>query len=361
MTAFDCDLLVRRAVDTARWAPSSHNVQPWRVTMLPGADTGERRLRLSLDDARRLTALGSLNLEMGLSIGMFLGLLVTGLERLGMTCGWRWHDPDEHLPAGEIPMVTVTARIARPDAEADGDWASFAELVRSRRTCRAPYAAEPPSDGAMAAMLARRWPEALTGTALEIRTDMDPAVRRTVADLAERYAALDFTHRAAWSETYRYIRFGAPGDAAVVDGFFIDSLFGPLPPLRRRMLQVMLAPVTMQALRPFGVPARMAKALAGLIAAGPGLICGILPDERPDWPTLIQAGARLAEIWLNAHAAGIGIHPVSVLLQHDAPRRSLQRRLGLSGRPMFIARFGLAPPDPSPRPRRPVAAILELA
>jgi hypothetical protein len=80
MAAFEFDQLLRRAVDVARWAPSSHNAQPWRLTILPGASDAERLLRLSLDQTRRLTALDSLDLEMGLSIGMFLGLLVTGLE-----------------------------------------------------------------------------------------------------------------------------------------------------------------------------------------------------------------------------------------------------------------------------------------
>jgi nitroreductase len=362
MGALEFDQLLRRAVDVARWAPSSHNAQPWRLAILPGDNDGERLLLLSLDQTRRLTALDSLDLEMGLSIGTFLGLLVTGLERLGVDCGLRWRPSDAPLPDGEIPMVVVSARAVPSAAETDRDWASFAEQARRRRTCRTPYAAEPPSDSVLTAMLARRWPETLTGAKLDVCIHQDPALLRAVAGLAERYAALDFNHFWAWSETYRYIRFGKPCDESVVDGFFIESLLGPMSAFRRRILQLMLAPMVMQALRPFGAPTRIAKALGALVAAGPSLICCSLPEALPDRPTLIQAGARLAEIWLNAHAAGLGIHPVSVLLQHDAPRRELRRLLGLSGRPVFLARFGLAPSrDASLSPRRPVDAILRFA
>lgn len=360
MSASDFELLLRQAIEAARWAPSSHNCQPWRVAVVPGACKNERLLRLTLDQGRRLTALESLDLEMALSVGLFLGLLVTALQRLGLACEWALDNESGPSPKGEIPMAIVIVRRTSARVVGGADLESFVDLARRRRTCRAPFAPDPPSAEAVAAMSARRWPETLSGASLEVRVEMDPKTLKSVAELTSRYAALDFTHLEAWSETYRYLRFREPGDEDVADGIFIDSLLGPLTPFKRHLLRFVLAPLAMQALRPFGGPSRMADALAGLVAAGPGLVCCSLPEERPRRQDLLQAGARLAEIWLNAQAAGLALHPVSVLLQHEAPRRELQRLISLSSRPVFVARFGLALPNPTTSPRRPVDAILRL-
>lgn len=360
MSEPDFELLLRQAVEAARWAPSSHNCQPWRVIVIPGASENERLLRLTLDQGRRLTALESLDLEMALSVGLFFGLLVTALQRLGLACEWALCDANDPSPNGEILMAIVTVRRATAQVFGGADLDSFVDLGRRRRTCRTPFAPDPPPTEALAALSARRWPETVTGAALEIRTETDPKTLESLAKLTARYAALDFTHLRAWSETYRHLRFGEPGDEDVTDGIFIDSLLGPLTPFKRQLLRFALAPLVMQALRPFGAPSRMADALAGLVAAGPGFLCCSLPEERPRRQDLLQAGARLAEIWLNAQAAGLALHPVSVLLQHEAPRRELQRLLGLSSRPVFVARFGLASPNPSISPRRAVDALLHI-
>lgn len=51
-------------------------------------------------------------------------------------------------------------------------------------------------------------------------------------------------------------------------------------------------------------------------------------------------------------------HPISVLLQHDAVRESLQKRFTTQGRILFAARLGYPIVEFEPAPRRPLDACL---
>lgn len=375
MTRAFADALTR-AAEIARWAPSSHNSQPWRavrlagrrVPSLPEAAEGIEPVVLVLDRARMLKALPSLRHEMYLSCGMFLGLLVAALEAQGHACALRWL-PEEPRAQGvegleaEFGGQALVAVLARPGGRAP-DEAALAELARlaaARRTYRAPFLDRPLSEADAEALFAAAWSPELTGGAGAVRPEYSPAVIARAADLVARHGALDFADRAAWAETYRYIHFDP--DAPAEDGFHLASLVGPVSPARRRLMQVAFAPGVMRLLRAFGLPQRMGRELGALVARSPALLSCGLSGHQPGPKALLQAGARLMEVWLNAERLGVAIHPVSVMVQHDEPRRELERACGIRGRAVFFARLGYADAAKGfgPTPRRPVDGILAAA
>src|SRR4051812_18680510 len=69
---------MRRALDLARFAPSAHNTQPWRVT----TDAG--RLVVSVDPRRRLANSDPLDRDLHLGLGGFVEALTIALRGEGV-------------------------------------------------------------------------------------------------------------------------------------------------------------------------------------------------------------------------------------------------------------------------------------
>ncbi len=86
-----------------------------------------------------------------------------------------------------------------------------------------------------------------------------------------------------------------------------------------------------------------------------------LPVAEPGLPDTLAAASALADYWLDATAAGLVLHPVSIVIQHPDLRLALQRRFGMVGRVFFVARLGrpAAAFPASPR-RAPAAAFRTL-
>lgn len=368
---------VEWATDIARMAPSSHNSQPWRLIRVTSNDRRRALARdfgyadnsamlvLGIDRARELTALPSLKLEMYLSCGMFLAVLVGLLNADGAASavGWPRASRSRTLAGIEaeigIEAVAVVAMTDAPDCN-PREAEELAELVRARRTHRTPFAKGVIDEAMAGRLLARRWPETMTGNALDLRLEPPGDCHERAAALVAEHAALDFGDSAAWAETYRYIHFNP--SATPTDGFFLESLFGPVSTAQRRLFQTVFSPSFMRVACLFGMHRKMARGLGGLVADAPRLLFASLASGAETSPeTLVKCGARLMEVWLNAQANDIAIHPVSVMTQHDAPREALEALAGTGGRLVFFARVGHIRAFYGGNPRRAAGAILTTA
>jgi hypothetical protein len=339
--------MIRAAADVARRAPSSHNCQPWTIAVGPCDRDGLRFARVTINPRTRLRALPSLDAEMAISLGLFLAVFRRMLDRMRLPCA-----VCETLPDGVVMRVG-------PALEASlAGGADFAGAVRRRRANRGPFLPSAISPERLRAMLDTRWGGLGLGAPAAGELYMEQRSRAAVAALIRSHGALDFLHRDAWRETYRHIRFAPAEEVVEGVGFSIDSLLGPQSPPRRQMMRTLLHPLTMQALRPLGLPRRMAGALAGLVEAAPGLLVLVAPESEPCFADLLETGQRLAEIWHAAEDNGIQLHPLSVLLQHARPRRDLRDALGLSGHPLFLARIGEAARAAAPTPRLALDEVL---
>jgi 4-hydroxy-2,2'-bipyrrole-5-methanol dehydrogenase len=332
---------IETAAKLARWAPSSHNSQPWTVTIGPLSADGSRTVDIKLSAQHRLRALETLQAEMAISLGLFAGLFCEVLDQTGLTwgkptilsSGLSSDQPSGH-PEGMTLTVGPVSCLPKPCPP------EFEALVRQRRTSRAPFHHRPLSHQQLSVFQPSSKAGLGVGTAAKPLVFQERAMVRGVADLVRRFGALDFSNFAAWSETYAHVHFTEAAKLQTGRGFSIEALLGKMSGPHRLLMRLLLHPWTMQALRPIGFPGSLADGLAGLVRDAPGLLVLVMPDPKPGFSDLLETGGLLRDLWLSAEKSGVQIHPLSVLLQHEEPRAALRALLGLADQPVFIARIG---------------------
>jgi nitroreductase len=361
--------ILTEAIDLATLAPSSHNSQPWALASLTSREAvrpferwlgderdgaTERWLVLALDRARAIRALDAHALEMRLSCGMFLQLLVGALANRGVAArvvplvdrepgvppvaGW---------PATWAPLAALALR---PGLAETPEWSPA--LVRERRTNRGRYEGTCLERATRARFAASRplFGDRKDREALRIHLFDDRRTVGAMGDFVSQHSAVDFEHSVAWRETYGYIRFSDRQIAAHADGFPVSQLFGDLSRPARQLLRVALSPPLMRALRRASVPRLLARQLGELVRGTPTLACVSTGGCSP-WRELVAGGAMM-ELWMRATASGLAMHPVSVILQHEDIRRRFESTFGLEQRVVFFARLGQPTASFPPTPRR---------
>ncbi|CAM5350073.1 RedV protein [Streptomyces abikoensis] len=262
---------------------------------------------------------------------------------------------DSRLPGGPWPRdwsLLWTAALRRT-GEAAESLAALDAAARARRTNRGPYDDAPLAPELLGA-LARHAPAG--GPAITVRHLTGHHERGSFAEMLARHGGIDFSHPAAWRETHSYIRWTPAAVRAHGDGFPVAQLFGPMSARQRLAKRIALAPPVMKVLCRFGYDRSLAGGLAAEVRRTPAVVLMHFADESPGLADAFRGGARIADYWLHAASAGLALHPLSVLMQHDAPRRTLQAQLGLSGRLFFISRVGRPRTAFPPAPRSPGAA-----
>lgn len=285
------------AADTARYAPSVHNTQPWRWRVLP------ERLELLADRDRQLTAADP------------EGRLLT------ISCGAALHHARLSLAAhGVLVRIVNVERASAPSEEA----VRLVRCVPERRTDRRPVADQP---------VPRSGLEALIRAAAAERTGLQLLSRDQVLELASaaaRAAATEGEEPQLIEELqYWTSRTGSTG------------LPSEVLPSRQ--------PRTTVPARDFG--------RAGGLPVGPGhdrhAVYGLLfgdDDEPESW---LRAGEGLSALWLTATRLGISVVPLSGVVEVIGTRETLRQMLGRLGHPFLALRFGIAEPVEGQPPRTP--------
>lgn len=367
---------LRAAAAIAALSPSSHNCQPWATAWLSGdavraaaaavlggdADAPDTAyLALALDRTREIGALAAHAVEMRVSCGVYAQLLLTALEARGWSVRrLRLSDAED-----DGPRVLGTAWPARwtllglaelrrtpgPALTGHGTFEDLAAVAAERRTNRAPYREDPVATAVLDGLTAPS-SGAAHGAPVGISHLREDADRARFADFVARYGGRDFSHGRAWRETHSFLRRNAAEAVARGDGFTLEQLFGPLPPLRHRFLRLALSPRVMSLLRRAGYHRLLASRMAAVVRRAPVITAMTFTTDAPGQADMVRAGARLADYWLRATRAGLALHPVSVVVQHDDVREDLARRLGLTGRLFFVSRLGHPTASFPPAPRR---------
>lgn len=362
---------LKRAVSLAVLSPSSHNCQPWGVARATTAGAraaaaaylgrceGDREgtgdsdegdsteyLALALDHRRELVALPAYGIEMRVSCGAYWHMLLRSLAAQG------WIPARVRVPSDEGRIrfgqswpaewsLLCVAALRRGTTSGE----RFDELhatARDRRTHRGAYHKESLNAGLLDTLeqtTTVTWEGKPDAVAVQHHTDASHL--GAFATFLARNAGRDYSHPQAWRETYSYLRWTPAQAAAQRDGFTPRQLFGPLTPGRLLAKRMALAPDVMRLLCHVGYQHRLAGGLAAAVREHtPALVTMGFHENRPDLAALLLGGARLADYWLRAAAAGLALHPLSVVVQHDDLRRSLRPLLGLRGRPFFVSRLG---------------------
>jgi hypothetical protein len=317
-------------------APNPHNRQPWLVR-LEGADA----MSLYVDRTRLLPETDPFNRQIVLGCGAFLELIALSAPRLGLAAdiqAWPKGAPGPGLD--DRPFARV---VLRPDPAAKAG-PLFDQIVR-RRTEKAPFLPERPSDAAVREVLA-----AATGPGLIAGETRDPGLRDPLAAICWKAWEIETGTPRTHLESVRLMRIGKAEVARNPDG--IDISGGMMEVLAR------VGVMTREALSdPNSMASRTGVDMyREMIDATPGFFW--IRSETADRSAQLDAGRAYARAQLAASANGLVLHPWSMALQEFAemagPYRQVQALLG--ARPdapvQMLVRMGTVQKVSDPSPRR---------
>ncbi|MFZ4066075.1 MAG: Acg family FMN-binding oxidoreductase [Phenylobacterium sp.] len=319
-------------------APNPHNRQPWLVR-LEGADA----MSLYVDPTRLLPETDPFNRQIVVGCGAFLELIALSAPRLGLVAdiqAWPQGIPGSGPRLGDRPFARV---VLRPDPAAKAG-PLFDQIVR-RRTEKAPFLPERPSDAAVREVLA-----AAAGPGLVAGETRDPGLRDPLAAICWKAWEIESGTPRTHLESVRLMRIGKAEVARNPDG--IDLSGGMMEVLARAgvMTREALSDPTSMASRS-GV-----DMYREMIDATPGFFW--IRSETADRSAQLAAGRAYARAQLAASANGLVLHPWSMALQEFAemsgPYRQVQALLG--ARPdapvQMLVRMGAVRKASGPSPRR---------
>lgn len=212
MTTSDYKHKLLQIVETARFAPSVHNAQPWEVTL---SDT-EPSLLISITTKRPLTQSDATGRETFISLGIFAEACVCAARDLELGL--------QTLSVDEIRKQITIAFKATPSMAARS---GFAELVKNRFTDRSVFKPTPITKDQLLE-IEQSW----TFAPSSIVCSTDSAVINEVAKLTMKGQQLAFTSDAFRHELAEYI---VPTNKSPV-GIPVTSL--QVGPLKRKFSKI---------------------------------------------------------------------------------------------------------------------------
>jgi hypothetical protein len=306
---------LKEALALARWAPSAHNTQPWRVALDGDA------LTVDADLSRWLNATDPTKRDLELSVGAFVRALEISLTEHGFAFARQTVD------GGAV-------RFALKDGAA-GD--PRTTLLRQRMTSRLKYSERAPPPEILA-----RLTDVAAGAGLTLHAfPTDGADRARVDTLTKASMREGWLSQPARAELRKWMHFDLEGVLRRKDGLSSGTLGISLieelalkPLMNDGLWRVLAAPY----LAPF-VADQLAEAEAVVARTAPWIF--VLSSKH----ATRAAGEGLLDFWLQLTQERLHLHPVSVLL--DRRGWELSRLLKLSpDRLMAAFRVGYSPPPP---------------
>lgn len=311
-----------QAAVTAGCAPSVHNTQPWRWRVLPD------RLELCAVRDRQLKAIDPGGRLLTLSCGIALHHARVALAAEG------WSVRVRRLPDPVQPDLLATLADAE-EVEAPAEAMRLVQCMRVRRTDRRPVSDEEVSQAAVDAIVAAA---SVEGARLQpLRSDQ-------VLELAAEVS------RAADVEA----------DDAGIRAELAYWTSGAVPPGTGLTSEVLpeKPPQTTVPGRDFVTPGRLPIGPGHDRSAVYALLYGD-DDEAESW---LRAGEALSAAWLVATEFGVGMLPLSGVVENVSARQALRRMIAALGYPYLVLRLGIPDPahaGPPHTPRLPAEAVVD--
>lgn len=315
--------------DLVRWAvlaPSVHNTQPWVFLAEPDA------LLLAPDPERALRRFDPTQRQMYLSLGAALA----NLQVAARYFGWRPRPEPRLDPATGLLATRLELESGwRPSPE---DIALF-EAIPRRTTHRAAHRAWPLPASLRATLASVAAARALGFVVIE-----DGPRKQAVARLVYEADGAWFGDPGFACELSLWLR---PNATTEYDGM-PGAGFG-IPDFPSRILPK----VARAGLLGADIAARERRLLEAETSA-----VGILaaPEDTPAW--WLTTGEALQLMALHATAAGLAVHVLAVVIEHEASRRQLRELVGTALQPQVLFRLGYPVVAAPATPRRPAAHVL---
>jgi nitroreductase len=311
----------RFVAEAARWAPSIHNSQPWRLHRLP---TG---LAIADDVTRSLPIIDPLGRDRTISCAAAAFNAWLALRCLG-------YDVRADLLPSDAPrdfLVTLALIGPRPANQAE---ARLHRMIPLRHTHRRVYRSNVVAEEDL---LHLRQAAAAEGALLSVA---DPSHRRQLALLLHHAATAQFQNRQLRDEVERWIRRGTDPEADI-DGIPSIALgTAPFP------VDSLVHANTAEVPRPEEIESELARSTV--------LILSTREDTKLDW---IMAGLALQRLLLTATGLGLVATFAEQPLQNPALRPQVTEALQIRGYPQVLLRIGRPLVDVPATPRRPIESL----
>lgn len=317
-----------RILESARFADSSHNVQPWKVK-IKEPDT----LIVSVAEERRLPEVDPENREILLSMGGFIENIVQAAEAYGYT-------PETEILADSLSDEYIARIRLQKKEPGENESVGAADpktlnLMRSVYTDKRDLSTDPVSAEDLAALTGldtgdghlhyfprgtseARWVESETPKAAEVQAERD-AVQKELVDL------MHFSKKSA----------------AESGSGMTPEMLG-LSGITRAAWYLFFTPKTMMS-------EKNRKTIVGIVARqieNSGGILAITSDSSKP-ADLVTAGRLYQRLKLTAFERGIAVHPLSQLLQEESWKESAAEILGAGNPVQYITRIGYRKEKPA--------------
>jgi len=315
------DGVLRRIIESAAAAPSIHNTQPWRFTVV-----ADDLLHVEADQDRALWVSDPLARALYLSCGAALFNIKTAIRMTGFNpLVWPLPDP-EHAPT---VVAAVQAEPGRPPAFAERE---LYEAIWRRHTDRNPFTSEPISGSVVVALERAAGLEFAT---LRMLTTSEAAIVLDLAAKASTELARDVAHTI---ELQRWIatnssREGIPAEA--------------LPSTPRR------DPAPVRGDLSAASPA-IARPSADYEESPQLAVLTTARDEPADW---LRAGQALQRVLLTATAHGVSASFLYQSIELRDMRGDEAPAWPFPETPQMVVRLGYGG-QPAATPRRPLEDVL---
>jgi nitroreductase len=312
---------VRRLVECAALAPSTHNTQPWLFIVGP---VGHDEIRVWADRSRWLPVTDPDRRELYLSVGCAIENILVAAEHLGLAASVQYF-PDP-VQDDFIARVRLDEGGALSNARAD-----LLDAIRTRRTVYEPYDGRPIASSAMTRLREVVFePEIqlIFRTSVEVRT----AVERLIAR-ADAIQFADPEFRAELAECIGRGAYGAPW---------------------------LLAKLGQMAIALFDLGESAARRDVNVLMSSP--LVAVVATSEDTLRARVRAGQVFERLHLAATACGVCLQPMNQVIQVPSLRDELLSvvapELAADLHPQMLVRLGYSSAPAASPPRRPLEEFL---
>jgi hypothetical protein len=310
-----------RIIELARWAPSSHNTQPWLVRI------SGNRISIYPDSKRHLKVGDPKKRELFMSLGCFIETAITAAKSIGRDAEFDFVGKDK-----ETARLIISPERNKQDDELAG-------LITNRRSDRRNFEEKP-----LGTAIQNRLSSLKQGLA-KVHLITEPDDVNFLGDMTYE-ATVELMSPAAFrAELASWIRHnwtrrpdGMPG--------YTQGIPGPVSLIGPKLIKNV--PKTAK---------DQAKKDANRVRQAPAAVLITAGVSRADW---LDAGRLFQRFWLEATGAGLRASAISPAVISAETSQQIKKRFNLGSDPVALLRLGYSRHrQPKASPRRRTEQIIE--